>query len=345
MICVAMTPAYILPYDSLLVAQLKALARQTYQDFEVLLVDPHYQKRKSFIPQVAQNLKLNLIHFPYIPATHVAKNFDCAIFNTPFVLTTRPKVARLSDYRYVRPTWIETMMQYPVAQPLDFYYNNLNIDSYLDYDLRDFVNLHQIPPTDDNLYQTTDPLDCKGNICYPVDKWLELNGADETISNVYHWEDYEFNLRANNAGYQVARIPNQLFRFHHLYGGEVGYANAAPDVPQTRRCPVCDIATHTYNVTENMRVANITGMYEIYTEEGHRFFRCPRCLLCSILNSEEYVNEVRASRRIRSGIGWNRGLTGRNLRILREDIQKAKSLGEKAAIFANSWTNARYLTP
>src|SRR5690349_8995494 len=70
---VGMTPAYYDRNHALLRAQLRCLAEQTCKDFDVWLIDPHYSRRRSVVPELAEHYRLNLVHVPYQPNTHVAK--------------------------------------------------------------------------------------------------------------------------------------------------------------------------------------------------------------------------------------------------------------------------------
>ena len=84
-VTVAMTPAYFDDSHMLLRTQLKCLYLQTVKDFDVLLIDPHYQKRKSVIPELADRFGLDIKHVPYTPNTNIGKFIDCSIFNAAFV--------------------------------------------------------------------------------------------------------------------------------------------------------------------------------------------------------------------------------------------------------------------
>ena len=81
---VAMTPSFWDDAHMLLRAQLRCLAEQRNRDFDVMLVDPHYRKRRTVVPELAEIYGLEIAHIPYEPNVHVAKKLDCAIFNAAY---------------------------------------------------------------------------------------------------------------------------------------------------------------------------------------------------------------------------------------------------------------------
>ena len=93
-ITVSMTPAFYDREHMLLRAQLKCLYKQTVMDFDVWLIDPHYNKRKDIIPELSDKFGLDIKHIPYSPALHIAKRYDCAIFNATFVYSPSPITVR-----------------------------------------------------------------------------------------------------------------------------------------------------------------------------------------------------------------------------------------------------------
>jgi len=273
---VAMTPSFWDDEHMLLRTQLKCLSRQTCRDFDVMLVDPHYRKRKDVIPELAEMYGLEIIHVPYEPAQHIAKAFDCAIFNAAYCYSSSPRIVRYSCYRFVTPNFVERMLTVSPGVNIDMY--SLNVGPCLIeerdglplekhktvWDFRsDEVNWDAIPGGfgvgtdgrfvgDPNLslarwqpYCEVEtevipvPLNCYGNIMWWRENWLAVNGADEALTNSAHWEDIDFDSRTNTAGQAVVRIPRLMFRLHHTYGGFSQRSNAEVDVPLVRPCATC----------------------------------------------------------------------------------------------------------
>jgi len=122
---IGMTPAFYDEGHMLLRAQLKCLSQQTFKDFDVWLIDPHYDKRKEVIPEIAEHYGLNIVHVPYSPNTFIAKRLDCAIFNAVYCYSRAPRIVRLSCYRFVTPDFCEQIMNSPINVNIDFYSFNV----------------------------------------------------------------------------------------------------------------------------------------------------------------------------------------------------------------------------
>jgi len=122
---IGMTPAFYDEKHMLLQAQLKCLQSQTFKDFDVWLIDPHYEKRKDIIPEFAEKYKLNIFHVPYSPNPNIAKRLDCAIFNAVYCYSRAPRIVRLSCYRFVKNNFCEEIMNVQVNVNMDFYSFNV----------------------------------------------------------------------------------------------------------------------------------------------------------------------------------------------------------------------------
>jgi hypothetical protein len=87
---------------------LLGLARQTYQDFEVIYTDARYHKRHATVlDQVAASgLKQDFFHVPNHRFGTTAYGTTCAGYNTGFALAAGELVLILADYAYVPPDWI-----------------------------------------------------------------------------------------------------------------------------------------------------------------------------------------------------------------------------------------------
>jgi hypothetical protein len=118
---IGMTPAFYDENNMLLRMQLNCLSKQTVKDFDVWLIDPHYNKRKNIIPELSDIYKLDIKHIPYIPNQNIAKKLDCSIFNAVYCYSTSPKIVRYSCYRFVKENFAEVILSVK---------NNINIDFY-----------------------------------------------------------------------------------------------------------------------------------------------------------------------------------------------------------------------
>lgn len=275
---VSMTPAFFDESHVMLRAQLKCLAAQTVKDFDVWLIDPHYQKRKNIIPELAARYSLDIKHIPYTPNTRIAKYFDCAIFNAAYIYSTSPMNVRFSCYRFVRPNFVERILSAPKGVNVDFYMHAVGPDlcevrdnvsdkvkhkvvwnfesedvdwsrfptrsGYTDdkfSGIDESSSLGNWPPFMDK--DTLEPIQVQGNvygnIAWNRDQWLAINGTNEVITNGCHWEDLDFDTRAYIAGHKIVRYSHVLYRLHHHYGAHAQRSNVPVDTAFTKMCGAC----------------------------------------------------------------------------------------------------------
>lgn len=360
---VGMTPSFFFDGDWLLRAQLKNLSVQEDKDFDVVLIDSHYQKRKDLVPQYAEYYKLNLIHVPYTPNLHVAKRLDCAIFNAPYMFSESSKIVRFSCWRFVRPNF--TKLCNEATCTTDFYFHNCNPKNEADthpltnhsvsiWDMtNDVVNWQNIPKTNEPGCAWTHhsdqdesaqlmPANCYGNYMVPRALWLQLNGCNEVFTNNEHWEDQDFCLRARNLGVQCQRKSHVMYRLHHYYGSFAGRSNVPTDFSFKKPCAACDVAQQIPK-PNRYDIKNRLSKGEIDVYENEKIWVCKTCYLASAVfyeNESEATTNITNKKFIKSTILPKYKL-GRNLTILAEDMD-GKSLQEKVDIYKDSWTNERY---
>lgn len=362
---VALTPAFRFGGDGdwLLRAQLKCLSEQTFKDFGVLLVDPHYNKRRDYMHDLSDCYKLNITHLPYTPNLRVAKRLDCAVFNAPYCYSESPRIVRYSCWRFVKPNFTEACMS--AKHCVDFYFHNFepptrdsmhpitNHDARV-WDMRsDVVHWDKIPKkagepgaawtshSDRDEPVRPFPLNACGNYMVPREDWLKVNGCDEAIFSSEHWEDQDFCLRAKLAGLMCERRAHIVFRAHHLYGSHAGRANEVPDYGEFKPvCDKCEKAEYTPKPDRRELKRRI--------KQGEIFFFsqvwvCRECSYAGPVfhaSESEYSDYILRNRITRSNIIPGVKL-GRNLRILSGDMD-GKSLQEKVEIFNRSWSDERY---
>ncbi len=302
---VGMTTAFYLPGDMLLRAQLRCLSEQSEKDFDVLVADHHYEKRKGYMPELAEKYKLNIVHVPYRPATHVAKKLDCAAFNAPYCFSESPRIVRYSCWRFVRPDFTKICLE--SSTNVDFRFHSCepknrkpqfrDDNSATDHDMEiwdmksDFVNWNAIPKKSGEPGASWGPdadsdapaelfyKNCYGNYMVFRDQWLNVNGTDETWSSLAHYEDIFFCVTARNNKMVCKRVAHKLYRLHHFYGQHSGRANISPDVEFTKPCAQCEAAS---NVLEpkrfNIKARVAVGEIELLESKG--VWVCKTCFLC-----------------------------------------------------------------
>jgi len=364
---IGMTPAFLYPGDMLLAAQLRCLSEQEARDFNVLLVDAHYQKRKGYIPELAERYKLNITHVPYVPNLHVAKRLDCAVFNAPYCYSESPKIVRYSCWRFARPDFTKVCLESKTNVDFRFHSieptskENTHPDTNHNTDIwdmtSDVVKWDKVSRkagvgggtwgSDSDKDGDADlfPTNAYGNYMVFRDQWLKLNGCDEAFTNVAHYEDMDFCARARNAGMKCSRRAHRLYRIHHWYGNHSGRANIPTDHAFKQNCPECEAAC---NVLEPKRfdIKARKDKGEIDVLSDHGVWVCKTCNLCGPVyhtGCHEHTERIGRLKLTRSNV-ITKYLIGRRLDILTADMD-GKSLSEKVELYTASWGNPRYYQP
>jgi len=360
---VAMTPSFLMEGDNLFRAQLRCLSEQEFKDFDVVVIDCHYQKRKGYMSELAEKYGLNIVHIPYTPNLRIAKLLDCAIFNAPYLFSESPKIVRYSCWRFVRPKFTQICVE--SAFSVDFRFHNVippspewahPMDGHntLVWGMGDKVNWGAMPDSykhvsaswgpdsDVDTKPQLFPLNCYGNYMVPRQEWLRLNGCDEAIFSSEHWEDQDFCQRANNAGIPCWRKHGIQFRLHHTYGNHSGRANILPDFGEFKKpCPKC--ASHEHDPKPGRRSLKsraAAGEIEIFDD---RVWVCPECFYCGPVfhDDEGEYHRMLKQRGIQRSNIVSKFKVGRNLSAVASDMD-GKSLSEKVEIFNRSYEDARY---
>lgn len=364
---VGMTPAFkIGPGDWLLRAQLRCLSEQAFKDFAVYLIDPHYSKRASYIPELAAHYKLNVVHVPYKPNQRVASRLDCAVFNAPYLFSESPRIVRYSCWRFVRPDFTKICVEsktnvdfrFHSIQPQNFVGRDDSLNTNHPTDIwspgSDVVNWDKIPTkagmggatwgedADRDAPETLMPLNAYGNYCVSRKDWFSINGTDEVFSRAAHYEDMDFTQRAHNAGIKCERKCHVLYRLSHNYGNHSGRSNEPTDYPLTKNCDACEAACHVLEPKRfDLARRHAAGEIEFFNE--HKVWVCRKCLLAGPIYSvgcHEHTEWIKSSRRTQATI-IPKFKHGRNLRILAADMD-GKSLSEKVEIFERSYSDPKY---
>lgn len=359
---VSMTPAFYYEGDWLLKAQLRCLSEQTNKSFTVLLVDPHYEKRKPYMAELAEHYNLQIVHVPYVPNTHVGKMLDCSIFNAAYCYSESPRIVRYSCWRFVRPNFTDICLT--SQHNVDFYFHSIEPSRFDGFnaltahnsDIWDFgsdeVHWDKIPKSGEpgatwtyhsevDAPATLFPKNAYGNYMVFREDWLKVNGCEEHFSST-HFEDMDFVLRARNANMSCERKASVLYRMHHTYGGHSQRSNTPVDYPTKKPCLGCQKASQIsepkrYDLQRRVEI----GEVEIFEDK----WICKDCFLTGGVyhaDAGEYCNKLEWSGRTKSTIN-SKYKIGRNLNELVRDLD-GKELEEKVRIYTDSWSNAKYYT-
>lgn len=365
---VSLTPSFLYPGDWLLRAQLRCLSEQEFKDFDVLLADVHFHKRKGYMAELADKYRLNIVHVPYSANPHVAKRLDCACFNAPYCYSESPRIVRYSCWRFVKPNFTKVCVESPTN--VDFYFhscspkNKAGTHPETGHDMEIFdlasdnVNWDRVPKkagdpgatwtkeSDKDAPVEVFSTSCFGNYCVSRKDWLSLNGCEEAVTAVCHYEDMDFTMRARNAGLTCSRKSGVLIRLGHNYGGHDQRANIPPDSPFKKNCPACEQASMTlepqrFDLRERERRGEIVLMPE------HCAWICKTCFLCGPIyhhNPSQHVEDHLRAKKITQSNIIPQFKLGRNLRTLTADMD-GRSLPDKWYVFNDSWSNPEYYQP
>lgn len=362
---VSMTPSFCYEGDWLLRAQLKCLSEQTFKDFSVMLIDAHFSKRRSYMPELAEKYGLRIEHIPYDPNPHVAKRLDCSIFNAAYCYSESPRIVRYSCWRFVKTNFTKVCVESPTN--VDFYFHSCSPKTKAGthpetghdmeiFDLAsDNVNWDRVPKkagdpgatwtkdSDIDAAATVFPTSCFGNYCVSRKDWLSVNGCEEAVTAACHYEDMDFTMRAKNKGLLCSRKAHALIRLHHQYGNHAQRANIPPDQPFKALCASCEQAWMTLEPQRfDIRERDKRG--EIVLLPDHCAWVCKTCFLCGpIYHSDpaQHLTDHVSKKKITQSNIIPQFKLGRNLVVLTSDMD-GKSLPEKWKIFNNSWGNERY---
>lgn len=365
---VGMTPAF--RYggndDWLLRAQLRCLSEQEFKDFDVYLIDPHFEKRRGYMPELAEKYKLHIVHIPYRPNQRVASRLDCAVFNAPYLFSESTRIVRYSCWRFVRPSFTKICVESKTN--VDFRFHSISAPNFDGRDDStttnhasdiwnsgsDVVHWDKIPTkagaggatwgedADHDAPETLFCLNAYGNYCVSRKDWLSINGTDEAFTRVGHYEDMDFTLRAHNAGIKCERKCHILYRLSHNYGNHSGRSNEPTDHPLTKNCDECEEACHVLE-PKRFDIERRLLKNEIECFPEHKVWVCRKCLLSGPIyhtGCHEHTEWIKGSRRTQATI-IQKHMIGRNISRLASDMD-GKSLSEKVEIFERSYNDERY---
>ena len=233
-----MAPFYLVNDDELFRSQLINLSYQTDKDFEVIIPDPHYNKRK-WLGEYIKNFNFNVVHFPYISNLKTPKSFDYGIFNNAVLMAKTNKIITFQDWRFCHPKLIKILKQVKDFQFVGFtwqvlYRNDSTIRSK--YHTESTVAIS--PDDAEKMYSTgffpelgweservyTFHNPSWGHYCIDKNLWLAVNGIDEVATNTRHYADLDLNARLeeyyarNNKKIEIPMIKNVMTRIMHNKG-------------------------------------------------------------------------------------------------------------------------------
>ena len=327
--------------------QLYWLSLQSVQDFEILVLDGLYSRRRD-LSKYADSLGFGnrFVHLPLLEQTNVAKLIDYTPRNNGCLLARSERVLYVDDFEYFEPRMIETA----VANQGDnhYFFPHCLAEEALDREnarvdiTREGSGLTQYP--DDLKDRALSPsLDgpCEAtnvwNHCtLPREQLLyEFNGFDEAATAAYAWDDNELGIRLSKSGVEFYRHFGVIYHIDH---------------PKNERAigtpwPCCLPKGIDLERINEIDYRELLGQpprgIRFYSEHGYDWFRCGQCGFAGPQNGLNFLDQRRNDRMKKSAIGWADGTLGRNLAALADDLS-GRSWADRLNIVAESYLNPRY---
>jgi len=337
---------------------LNCLKSQTCHDFDVILADHHYDARRSVVAELSEHCSFNVWHTPVNPAPHVARRYmDCSVFNVGWVMSEAKRCVRYSEWRFLSPDFVATLLSEPADLFIDFDFHCLHDEAPWDRTTGDIM-WDRVPDFGSKTknYPIT-PSNCYGNVALSREKWLDVNGFNEVSFNFYHWEDIDYSARCSNSGYAAKRIVQKMVRMHHDYGQYPNRANRKVEREFKPICSACsDLISYASSnvgvdddsigiVSESQWSSLFDARYPQVkrVDQGRKSWHvCQKCnFIFPCVTPDGNLDYVFGDPEYKTSPIDVSG-SGRNLRNLSDDL-KGLSWPDKIELYKNSWENPRYL--
>jgi hypothetical protein len=373
-----MSPYYLIDDDNLLKSQLFNLNYQTRKIFEVIIPDPHYKKR-SWINNFSNQLKYNVVHFPYESNLKTPKMFDYGIFNDGVLMSSSNKIITFQDWRFVHHSLCDILLNFESMWFVGFTYQTCNRETHDENSIKiEKMEAHKLYNTGffpeikyETTYTNTFHNPSWGHYCINKELWMQINGIDEVATNTRHYADLDMNCRLQECyrrkGWtpNIPMLKNVMVRMNHRKGGLFGSSHVQVDYEVNNsfnNC--CFIKTNSMNdknfvehTLEKVRKQEWIKLYEVpYSEKFKRTNTNPnldtnhstigfQCKNCGVIAETPHWYEKSPEARVSSllGIGIGNIKLGRNLNKINKAFAN-KTFEEKIKILRNSWYEPEFLT-
>lgn len=211
---------------------LESLKTQTFKDFEYIIVDGFWKRRKDAVKELIEKSGISF------PCTHIEDKPSiwkgrrpaiCNARNTGLTFANGKYIVFCDDNCKMPPNWLEMHLEwlkkgYIVAGTWTVYKsidnNGKGTDMYEPEYRSTVVNEPKVV-TGGWLYGT--------NFSFPLDVALNINGFDEHLDGELGQDDIDFGVRAERRGYGVMYVPGCYVEYYlKNHGILMGY-NTGPD--------------------------------------------------------------------------------------------------------------------
>lgn len=317
---------------------LGGMARQTFKDFELIIIDAFYNENRHRVAELSSAIGLQVVHTPAMEAKHVGRRLHWELYNNGAVLARNQWVLFYGVYRYLHRDGMGAI--HGCAErgySLIFDQKRVGAEADLSIDYEKIFNMNISHPQ----WGTT--LDQSGFFLAERDVIVnKLNGYNEAVVND-HWVDCDLGARAKHLPLKVEVMRDCLIRLERNWDEHYGIVNGKQSSGIGK--PYCEESINpkcvVYLIGNLREHRRIEEPVERITHSGYVWVRCPQCGTLGIEDSNRWIAHLVSSPSLtRAPI--NVCGVGRNLTRLSNDIA-GMDLDRKVATISASHDNPRYL--
>ena len=202
---------------------LDCLKNQTFKDFEYIIVDGYYNKRKDEVKKliIDKGVKFPVLHIPDKPSRWRGQRFALSnARNTALIFATGQYIVHHDDCCKMPPNWLEGHLGW-----LEKGY--LATGSWIGYQfLQDGKGIEGVYGLEYRSKIIKEPKEISAgwffgaNCSYPLEAALDINGFDEEFDGELGQEDINFGIRLERKGFKTIFDPAlqvEIFMMTHRY--------------------------------------------------------------------------------------------------------------------------------
>ena len=294
--------------------QLKHLARQTFKDFEVVVVDGHYDARHTELAQLAERLKLNFRHIKPPTLNYVTELNHASSRNLALSCADADIVIFFDDYQMPHPNFVETHMRYTkiglATATRQFALHMVDRDYSDEYGFVKENELEHGDPRQEHGY--TDGIWPDGGLFWTnnasmrMEDLVKLNGFDERYNGGTAGEDTDVGVRfLRTGGKMLYSMETTTLHIHH---GSVPALSFRDDIKALVGDLValskCDHSRDpfTYNQFHkgDRELVEHGTLHTVRLPDGIKYYICKNCGCIGPIDSIEIHNAGEAEKRVRA---------------------------------------------
>jgi len=349
---------------------LRSLAGQSDHNFSVLFIDPYtLEERKNKINNFSDIYNIECLYLPY-QKDHNARAYDWTTRNLACLFTpdngrffnlwqnrmvntdivkyiNKERDKNLGFVRNFQNTNINNFL-YPIETDCTISYAQVGLPHEYIANFSSQKSSFTVPESIITPQYNANSLDyCAYDCCLRTDDFLTLNGTDEALTAMIYNEDWDIETRwriANSKGvlHELVYYPHMMMYFYR--GSRKEYQTQ--HVSSQDKCVACQNNYEQWIGLINTDVMEIDGLDYIGDFFDGLWFKCATCGQPYLKVGRDWSNWESMSRRASGGnylasIGID-GRYGRELSVLRADVQSAKNWDDAVQVINGSWKNPKY---